>query len=121
MKNKETVRTFLNGFNDKARLQESLDFLAEDYKFKNPMVELNSKAEFIPLAKSIADVLTEVEIVNLAAIDDWVAVSYIFKTQIPGVEINPATEWFRIENDLIQESHLIYDASEWRKVYANMK
>ena len=39
----------------------------------------------------------------------------------PGVEVNPATEWFRVEDGMIKESHLVYDASQWRKVYAAME
>ncbi len=120
MTNEETVTKFLNGFNDPTRMQESLDLLADDYKFKNPLVELDSKAQFIPLAQSIAAALTGVDVVHTAQNGDWVAVFYVFKSEIPGVEVNPATEWFRVEDGLIKESHLIYDASEWRKVYANM-
>lgn len=30
-------------------------------------------------------------------------------------------EWFRVENGKIQESHLIYDASEWKKVFDKMR
>lgn len=121
MSNEDTVRTFLSGFNDPSKIQASLDLLAEDYKFKNPMVELNSKAEFIPLAKSIGATLTGVDVLHVAQAGEWVAAYYVFKSEIPGVEVNPATEWFRVENGMIKESHLVYDASQWRKVYAAME
>ncbi len=121
MSNEDTVRTFLSGFNDPSKIQASLDLLAEDYKFKNPMVELNSKAEFIPLAQSIGATLTGVDVLHVAQAGDWVAAYYVFKSEIPGVEVNPATEWFRVENGVIKESHLVYDASQWRKVYAAME
>lgn len=121
MDNKTIVTTFLNGFNDPSKITESLNFLSDDYKFKNPMVELNSKTEFIALAKEIGAVLTGVEILNITADDEWVSALYIFKSAIPGVESNLATEWFKIEGGLITESHLVYDASEWRKIYAQME
>lgn len=121
MTNRETVIKFLSGFNDPERIQESFDLLADDYKFKNPMVELNSKEEFIPLAQSIGAALTGLDVVRTAENGDWVAVFYVFKSAIPGVEVNAASEWFRVEDGVIKESHLIYDASEWRKVYANMQ
>ncbi len=121
MSNEATVRTFLDGFNDPAKIQASLDLLADDYRFKNPMVELNSKAEFIPLAQSIGATLTGVEVIHVAAAGEWVAAHYVFKSEIPGVEENPATEWFRVEDGMIRESHLVYDASQWRKVYAAME
>jgi predicted SnoaL-like aldol condensation-catalyzing enzyme len=118
--NREIVEQFLNGFNDPTQMQASLGLLADDYKFKNPMVELNSKAEFIALAKQIGAVLTGVNIINTAENGDWVAARYEFTSSIPGVESNMATEWFRLEDGIIRESQLIYDASEWRKIYAQM-
>jgi predicted SnoaL-like aldol condensation-catalyzing enzyme len=121
MKNQTIVTKFLNGFNNPEHIQESLALLADDYKFKNPMVELNSKAEFIALAKEIGTVITEINIKNIAENGDWIVVFYDFKSSIAGLESNLATEWFRIENGIILESHLIYDTSEWRKVYAQMK
>lgn len=121
MSNEDTVRTFLGGFSDPSKFQASLELLADDYKFKNPMVELNSKAEFIPLAQSIGATLTGVDVIHVAQAGEWVAAYYVFKSEIPGVEVNPATEWFRVENGMIKESHLVYDASEWRKVYAAME
>ena len=121
MTNQEIVTKFLNGFNDPTQIQKSLDLLADDYKFKNPMVELNSKAEFIELAKQIGAVITGIEIITIAENGNWVAVYYDFKSSIEGLESNSATEWFSIENGIIKESHLIYDTSKWRNFYAQMK
>lgn len=120
MTNQEVVEKFLNGFNDPAKIPESLALLADDYRFKNPLVELHSKAEFVALAHEIGKVLTGVEVMHSAANEDWVAVQYVFKSKLPKLERNDATEWFRVEDGIIQESNLIYDASEWRKVYAAM-
>lgn len=118
--NQEIVEKFLNGFNNPDKIQESLVLLADDYQFQNPMVQLNSKTEFIALAQEIGKVLTGVDIVRIAQNGDWVVVFYEFKSSIPGVERNLATEWFRVLDGKIRESHLIYDASEWRKIYAQM-
>jgi predicted SnoaL-like aldol condensation-catalyzing enzyme len=120
MSNQEIVERFLEGFNDPTKIQGSLDLLTEDYQFKNPMVELNSKAAFIQLAQEMGKVLTGVKIIRIIKNDDWVAVFYEFKSSIPGVQSNMATEWFRLEDGMIKESHLIYDASEWRKIYEKM-
>lgn len=117
MTNEETVLTFLNGFNDPSAIQQSMDLLVEDYKFKNPLVTLNSKAEFIQLAQQIGQVLTGVEVLEVAQSGEWVAAFYVFKSEMPGLERNLATEWFKIRNGKIMESHLIYDASKWRAVY----
>ena len=121
MTNQEIVTTFLNGFNDPTQIQKSLDLLADDYKFKNPMVELNSKAEFIKLAQEIGAVITGINIINISENGNWVATFYEFKSSIPGLESNIASEWFKVENGIIKESHLIYDTSEWRKFYEQMK
>jgi len=121
MENSKIVKKFLDGFNDPSKIQESLALLADDYKFKNPMVTLNSKAEFIGLAQEMGKILTGVEINHIADNGKWVSVSYNFKSSIPGLENNLGTEWFRVENGIIKESYLIYDASEWRKVYAQME
>lgn len=121
MTNKAIVERFLEGFNNPEKIQKSLALLADDYKFKNPMVSLHSKAEFVALAQEISQVLTGVNIIRAAENGDWVGVYYEFKSSVPGLESNMATEWFRLENGIIQESHLIYDASEWRKVYAAME
>lgn len=121
MTNQEIVTKFLNGFNNPELIQESIALLADDYKFKNPMVELNSKIEFIALAKQIGAVITEIEIINIAENGNWIAVHYDFKSSVEGLESNTATEWFKIENGIIKESNLIYDTSEWRKFYAQMK
>lgn len=121
MTNQEIVTKFLNGFNNPEHIQESLALLADDYRFKNPMVELNSKEEFIVLAKQIGAVITGIEIINIAENGNWIAVFYDFKSSVKGLESNTGTEWFRIEDGLIKESNLIYDSAEWRKFYAQMK
>ena len=118
MTNQEIIKKFLNGFNNPSKIQESLDLLADDYKFKNPIVELNSKTEFIKLAQEIGTVITGIDIINIVDNGNWVATFYEFKSSISGLESNTASEWFRIENGMIKESHLIYDTSEWRKFYA---
>ncbi len=120
MTNQQIVEKFLNGFNVPSEIQESLNLLADDYKFKNPMVELNSKEEFIALAQEIGAVIKGIDIINISENGDWVATFYNFKSSIPGLESNIASEWFRLENGIIKESHLIYDASEWRKFYEQM-
>lgn len=121
MTNQEIVTKFLNGFNNPQHIQESWALLAKDYKFKNPLVALSSKTEFIALAAEMATVLTGVKLMHTAENGNWVATHYEFKSAIPGLESNPATEWFRVENGIIRESILIYDASEWRKVYEKIE
>jgi predicted SnoaL-like aldol condensation-catalyzing enzyme len=121
MNRQEVVEQFLNGFNDPSKITSSLALLTDDYEFKNPMVHLHSKEEFIALASEIGKVLTGLEIIRMADNGRWVAVSYEFKSEIPGLESNLATEWFLVKKGKIRESHLIYDASEWRKFYAEMK
>jgi predicted SnoaL-like aldol condensation-catalyzing enzyme len=121
MTNQEIVTKFLNGFNSPEEIKKSLDLLADDYRFKNPIVELNSKEEFIVLAKQIGAIITGIEIINIAENGNWIAVSYDFQSSVKGLESNTGTEWFRIENGLIKESNLIYDTAEWRKFYAQIK
>ena len=121
MTNQQMVTKFLNGFNNQEEIQESLALLSDDYRFKNPIVELNSKVEFIELAKQIGAVITGIEIINIAEKGNWIAVSYNFKSSVKGLESNTGTEWFRIEDGLIKESILIYDTAVWRKIYAQME
>lgn len=115
------VTTFLRGFDDPSKIMESFALLADDYHFTSPTDENNSKAEFIQSAKELGKVLTGLEIKKMAVNGDWVVVNYVFKSSIKGLETSTGNEWFRVENGKIQESHLIYDASEWRKVFENMK
>ncbi len=117
MTNQEIVKKFLNGFNNPSKIKASLDLLADDYHFQNPTVKLSSKAEFIALAKDIGAVITGIQLINISEKDDWVATFYEFKSSVPGLESNIASEWFRLENGMIKESHLVYDASGWRKFY----
>ena len=98
MTNQEIVIQFLNGFNDPERIQESLALLADNYQFKNPMVTLNNKTEFIALATEMSKVLTAVKLISTAQNGDWVATYYEFQSSIPGLESNLASEWFRLEN-----------------------
>ena len=121
MTNQEVVEKFLSGFNDPSKIQASLALLADDYQFTNPMVQLQSKAEFVALAQEMGQILTGVHLIRSAEDGDWVATFYEFKSSIPGLESNMATEWFRLKDGIIQESHLVYDASEWRKVYEQME
>lgn len=121
MTNQGIVKQFLNGFNDPSEIVESLALLADDYQFQNPMIKLESKAAFVGLAQEIGEVLTGIDIIRITDNGDWVAVFYEFTSSLPGLERNVATEWFRIENGMIKESHLIYDASEWRKVYERIE
>jgi hypothetical protein len=119
--NIEIVQAFLRGFNEPSFIQESLSLLSEDYKFSNPILTLHSKAEFIKLATEIGSVVTGLKVTNIADNHSWVAVSYEFYTSIAGIEINYATEWFRLEDGMIQESQLIYDATKWRAHYAQLE
>ncbi|MEM6261532.1 MAG: nuclear transport factor 2 family protein [Bacteroidota bacterium] len=119
--NKQIVQQFLEGFNDPTKIHASLELLADDYHFSNPVVSLTSKEAFIGLAQQIGEALTGVNILRMSQQGEWVAVWYEFTSDIPGVESNMATEWFRLESGKIKESCLIYDASEWRKVYARMQ
>ncbi len=121
MTNQQTVEKFLNGFNDPSEIEESLALLSDDYHFENPMVALKSKSEFIELAQQIGSVLTGLKIIQMAEKDGWVVVLYEFNTNIAGLEVNLATEWFRVENKTIHESLLIYDATKWRALYAQME
>lgn len=116
-----TVTTFLRGFDQPSKILESFALLADNYHFTSPTDEKNSKTEFIEAAKELGKVLTGVEIKKVAVSGNWVAVNYVFKSSIKGLENTPGTEWFRVENGKIQESHLNYDASEWRKVFENMR
>ncbi len=45
--NSKIVETFLAGFNHPSKIEVSLGLLADDYKFKNPLVQLENKAQFI--------------------------------------------------------------------------
>lgn len=119
--NKEVVENFLEGFNNPSKIHASISLLAEDYKFSNPMVQLQSKAEFISLASEMGKVLTGLNIIQISGDKGWVAVLYEFESSIPGLEKNIGTEWFRVEEGVIKESRLIYDASEWRKFYKQMQ
>lgn len=121
MTNQEVVVKFLNGFNRPEKLQESLDLLAGDYKFKDPIMEHNSKDAFITVAKEMANVLTGIDIITTAESDDWVGAFYEFKTSIPSLEVNRASEWFRLKGGIIQESHLVFDATGWRSVFKQME
>jgi predicted SnoaL-like aldol condensation-catalyzing enzyme len=121
MTNQEVVEKFLAGFNDPSKIQESLALLADDYQFTNPMVQLQSKAEFVALAQEMGQILTGVNLIRSSEDGDWVATLYEFRSSVPGLESNIATEWFKVEDSIIQESRLIYDASKWRVVYEQME
>ncbi len=120
MNNTEIVSTFLAGFSNPEKLPESIALLADNYHFKDPIMEHHSKAEFLVTAKELGKVLTGVEVIRMAENKEWVGVVYNFKSNIPGLENNIGSEWFRVENGMIQESHLIFDATEWRQVFAKM-
>jgi hypothetical protein len=120
LKNIKIVETFLSGFNNPEKLPEAIALLADDYKFKDPTKEDHSKAEFLETAKELAKVLTGVEVIKIAENDESVAVLYNFKSNIEGLENNLGSEWFTLENGLIKESQLVYDATEWRSVFAQM-
>ena len=116
MTNQTVVNTFLAGFNDINKVGQSFALLAENYHFTDPTTTVNSKAEFLELSKALAEVLTGVEVVRMAESGNWVSVHYIFKSSVPGLEVNKANEWFRIKDGIIQESHLIFDATHWRTI-----
>lgn len=119
MTKERIVTTFLHGFDNPTKIGESLNLLADDYHFTSPTDENNSKVEFIEAATEVAKILTGLDINHMAVSGNWVVVNYTFKSSIKGLENTKGNEWFRVENGKIQESHLIYDASEWRKIFAN--
>ena len=115
------VTTFLRGFDEPSKISESLDLLSNNYHFTSPTDENNSKAEFIEAAKELAQILTGLKINKIAVSGDWVVANYTFKSSIKGLENSVGNEWFRVKNGKIQESHLVYDASEWRKFFATLR
>lgn len=118
---KETiVSNFLNGFNDPSKILESFALLTDDYHFTSPTGNENSKVEFIESVKKLKGILTGVDIKKIAINGNWVVVNYVFKSSIKGLEESVGNEWFRVENGKIQESHLTYDATEWKRVFKNM-
>ncbi len=121
MTNIKIVEIFLSGFNNPKKLPEAIALLADDYKFKDSTKENHSKAEFLETAKELVKVLTGIEIIKMAENNESVADLYNFKSNIEGLENNLGSEWFRIENGLIKESQLVYDATKWWKVFAQMK
>ncbi|MDW3649313.1 MAG: nuclear transport factor 2 family protein [Bacteroidia bacterium] len=122
LSNIQIVERFFEGMNDPSKIQASLDLLTDDYAFKNPLVELKSKPEFIALVGEIGKVVTGVKLKHIAENDqDEVVVLYEFTSSLPGMESNFATEWFWIKDGKIVASHMIYDTTEWRKVYAQME
>ena len=122
LSNVQIVEKFFEGMNDPSKIQASLDLLTDDYSFKNPLVKLNSKLEFIALAGEIGKVVTGVNVKQIAENDqDEVVVLYEFTSSLPGMESNYATEWFWLKDGKIIASHMIYDTTEWRKVYAQME
>ena len=111
MTNKEIVKKFLEGFNDKTKIEASLACLADDYRFKDPMVEHHSKQEFLKTAQEIGSLLEGVHIHRLAEDGDWVGVFYEF---IIAGKSHRASEWFRLEDGMIKESTLMYDPTPIR-------
>lgn len=116
----EIVKTFLEGFSDPSTIQTSIDLLAEDYHFTNPIAETYNKAEFIKLAHKIGELIKSLQVIAVADSPDWIATFYEFQTEIPGIERTDASEWFSVVEGKIKESYLVYDATEWRKIYAQM-
>ena len=122
LSNVQIVEKFFEGMNDPAKIQASLDLLTDDYAFQNPMVKLTSKPAFIALAGEIGKVVTGVNVKHIASNEKGeVVVFYEFLSSLPGMESNYATEWFWLKDGKIVASHMVYDASEWRKVYAQME
>jgi len=121
MTKESIVTTFLKGFDDQTKIGESLNLLADDYHFTSPTDENNSKVEFIEAATEVAKILTGLDINHMAVSGNWVVVNYTFKSSIKGLENTKGNEWFRVEDGKIQESHLIYDASEWRKIFTKVE
>ena len=60
-------REVFRGMNDPSKIQASLDLLTDDYVFKNPLVQLKSKVEFIALAGEIGKVVTGVNVKHIAS------------------------------------------------------
>lgn len=119
---KEVIVTkFLNGFNDPSKIKESLNLLCDEYRFTSPTESSNSKTEFVKQVQVLAKVLTGIEIKKIAVSGNWVCVNYVFTSSVKGLEATSGNEWFRIENGKIQESHLIYDATKWKKILDKMR
>ncbi|MEL6254867.1 MAG: nuclear transport factor 2 family protein [Bacteroidota bacterium] len=122
LSNVQIVEKFFEGMNDPSKIQASLDLLTDDYAFKNPLVQLKSKGEFIALAGEIGKAVTGVKLKYIAENDqNEVVVLYEFTSSLPGMESNFATEWFWLKDSKIIASHMIYDTTEWRKVYTQME
>lgn len=121
MTNKEIVTTFLKGFNDPDQLDGALTLLAKDYCFNGPMSKASNREEFTIIAKQLSALLKGLKVLRIMEDGDWVSVGYEFYTDLPNLKSTQGSEWFRLESGLIKESHLVYDATGFHKLYDQMK
>lgn len=117
MTNKEIVTKFLEGFNDPNQLDGALTLLAKDYCFNGPMSNASNREEFTIIAKQLSALLKGLKVLRIMEDGDWVSVGYEFYTDLPDLERTHGSEWFMLENELIKESHLVYDATGFNKLY----
>lgn len=112
-KNTEIVKCFAKAVLDKD-VDAIKEIVAENYRFKGPMMEMKSREEMISFVQNLPIQAKEIE---SDYIEQGNRVVKIFKFDftVPPIGTQEMCEIFTLENDKIVSVKLFYDASKFPK------
>lgn len=93
---------------------------AEDISFKGPVDQISGKAAFIELNNNFMPLVEKYEPKTMFATEDKVVLEGIYSVNSPSGKIIDleTAEIFEVNNGLIQNIRIYYDAEEFRKAFA---
>ncbi len=119
MTNTAIVKQYLEAFGNKD-METARKLVADSFKFNGPMQQHESANAFFEAMEGFVPMVAGIDLVGTAENGEWVGTYYNFRATVPGLENTTTSEWFRVADGKIQESHLVFDASNWRKMMENM-
>ena len=120
MTNKEIAEAYLNAFNTKDHATMR-SLVHDDFSFHGPLMQHDSADSFFAAMQGMGDMFAGLQLHGTAQDGDWVGSYYIFKSTVPGLEETHTSEWFNIIDGKIKTSYVVYDATKWREVMAQME
>ena len=107
MTNRETAIEYLDRFSA-ADIEGIASLLAEEFSFSGPLYEFSTKIAYLDCLRSDPPTECDLKVVSITESNDEVAIFYEYAgTRGP---LNVAQR-FRIKDNLIHETHLVFDTA----------
>ncbi len=114
MSNRKSVETYLSALYREHKDFEAIEaLLADGFTFNGPMASFDGRAAFMEFIRKIGPQKNRIEVREIVADGDAVAVFHEFTSEMPVIGPLPFAEWYSMKGGKIASLTLYFDAREF--------